>query len=191
MKLILASGSVIRADLLRNAGVEFDVRRPDVDEAQIKSAMAGQGGEKIALALAEAKAKAFPGELVLAADQILDCGGKLYDKPQDFDAARQQLAALRGKTHRLISGVAAARNGAVVWRHVAVATLTMRAFSDSFLKRYLDAGGSDLLTSVGAYKLEKQGAQLFSAIEGDYFTVLGLPLLPVLAFLREEGALQQ
>jgi septum formation protein len=190
MKLVLASGSAIRAEMLRNSGVEFDVRRPDVDEARIKAAMAGQDGEIIAVALAEAKAKAVSGELVLAADQILDRGGKLYDKPPNLDAAREQLTELRGKAHRLISGVAVTRNGTVAWRHVAAATLTMRAFSDSFLDRYLDAGGVDLLTSVGAYKLEKQGAQLFSSIEGDYFTVLGLPLLPVLAFLRDEGVLQ-
>jgi septum formation protein len=189
MKLILASGSAIRAELLRNAGVEIVVRKPEVDEELIKSGMAGQGGESIALALAEAKALAVPGELVLAADQVLDCGGKLYDKPADLDAARRQLMELRGKSHRLISGVAVARSGAVLWRHVAMATLTMRVFSDSFLDDYLDAGGTDLLTSVGAYKLEKRGAQLFSSVEGDYFTVLGLPLVPVLGFLRDEGVL--
>ncbi len=143
-------------------------------------------------ALAEAKAVKTslkrPG-LVIGADSILELNGKLYDKPEDLAAARHQLTALRGRAHRLCSAAVVAKAGAPIWRHVAAATLHMRNYSDAFLDRYIAAEGEALLSSVGCYRLEGLGVQLFDKIEGDYFTILGLPLLPVLDYLRVQSAL--
>ena len=193
--LILASASNMRARLLREAGVQFGVRPPDLDEDEEKSTLRQQGvpHKDFAAALAEAKAlnvsAAIPQALVLGCDQTLLCADRLFDKPRDTAEARENLAFLRGKTHQLICGAVLAENGKPVWRHVERADLTMRAFSDAFLDAYIKNEGSLILSSVGCYQLEGRGAQLFETVKGDYFTVLGLPLIPLLAVLRERGLL--
>lgn len=203
MRLVLGSASVVRGDILRGAGVRFIAEASSVDETPIKEQCRQQGRsvEETAMALAEAKAAdvaaTHPGALVIGADQILDCGGRWFDKPENADAARGTLLALRGKQHRLVNAVTVNRDGEFLWRHSETATLTMRDFSDAFLEQYLEGvgydggedGGADILASVGAYRLEQSGAQLFSAIEGSYFTILGLPLLALLEFLRLQGVL--
>jgi len=193
--IVLASASATRRQMLERAGVAFVVDTAPVDEAAVKQAMAIETGNpaRVAETLAELKATRVaarhPGRLVIGADQMLDCDGVWFDKPADAAAARQQLATLRGKTHRLSSAVAAVRDGRCVWRHAEAATLTMRHFSDAFLDQYLARAGDAVLGSVGAYQLEGLGSQLFLTVEGDHFTVLGLPLLPLLDFLRENGEL--
>lgn len=156
----------------------------------VKAALQGVAVEDVALALADSKARAVaarrPGALVIGADQILECEGRWFDKPSTVAEAARHLRALRGRTHRLICAVVVVRDGERLWRHVAEARLTMRRFSDRFLDDYLASGGPAVLESVGAYRLEGLGAQLFETIEGDYFTILGLPLLPLLDFLRGE-----
>jgi septum formation protein len=192
-RLVLASGSSARAALLKGAGLDFDIQPAAVDEAAIKAGVADLPTEDLALCLAEAKAitvsLARPGDRVIGADQILDQAGRRYDKPRDAAEAKAHLKILRGREHRLVNGLCVARNGEIVWRHVAVARLTMRAFSDDFLDTYISGSGPEILESVGAYRLEGPGVQLFSRIDGDYFTVLGLPLPPLLDFLRAEGVL--
>lgn len=193
--IILASGSRTRAEMLERAGLTFERRPADVDEGAIKQAMAvdGKSADAIAGALAQAKAHAVSVQrrdaLVIGADQILECEGRLFDKPPDLAAARGHIAALRGRTHQLVTGVCVLRNGECLWRHDERATLVMRAVSDAFVEGYLAAVGSDALSSVGAYQLEGRGAQLFERVTGDFFTILGLPLLPLLDFLRRYGAL--
>jgi septum formation protein len=189
--LILASGSRTRADMLAKAGVMVSCIRPDVDEGAIKAAAAavgaGVGETVVELAMTKAQAVARRGAsgLVLGADQILEIDGLLLDKPRDRDDARAQLMGLRGRTHRLVTAAAVVEDGALVWTHVCEARLTMRMFSEGFLESYLDAVGPAVLESVGAYHIEGLGSQLFSAVEGDLFTILGLPLLPLLSFLRD------
>jgi nucleoside triphosphate pyrophosphatase len=189
--IVLASGSATRARLLRAAGIAFATDVPAIDEAEVKHSLKAAGAAPAAIAetLTELKAQRIsrrhPGALVLGADQVLDCAGEVYDKPADLAAARQQLLALRGRKHELISAVVVLRDGARIWHHAGRAGLTMRDFSDDFLDRYLADAGAAVLSSVGAYQLEGPGAQLFQRIEGDYFTILGLPLLPLLDFLRE------
>lgn len=193
--IVLASGSSSRAHMLEQAGVAFAVDVAAVDEAGVKTALAGETGNsaRVAEVLAELKAVRVsarrPGMIVVGADQMLDCDGTWFDKPADRAAARGHLLALRGRTHRLTSSVVAVRDGRLLWRHTEAARLTMRNFSEDFLDRYLDQAGESVLTSVGAYRLEGLGAQLFMATEGDFFTILGLPLLPLLDFLRENGEL--
>ena len=194
--LTLASKSVTRAALMRAAGIAFQTVSPDVDEVAAKRDLLAEGAapRPVAEALARMKAVAVskdrPG-LVIGADQTLDLDGVLHDKATNLDEARRRLTVLRGKTHALHTAVAVAREGATLWRHVETARLTMRAFSDGFLDRYLARAGAVVLTSVGGYQLEGEGAQLFEAIEGDYFSILGLPLIPLLGALRREGVLRQ
>jgi len=191
--LILASTSPTRRRVLENAGLDFDIAAPGVDEEEIKLSLkaTGASGAQIAETLAELKANRISskaeGALVIGADQILSCNGVLFDKPPDMDHARAQLQALRGKPHELLTAVCVAKNGGRVWHHNAVARLTMRQFSDAFLDDYLVRAGEDVLGSVGVYRLEGLGSHLFSRIDGDFFTILGLPLLPLLGFLRENG----
>jgi septum formation protein len=193
--LVLASGSTTRARLLADAGLSVLVDSAAVDEEEIRAAFNAEGrhAEACATALAESKAMRVSarhsGALVLGADQILDCGGRWFEKPATIEAARAQLAALRGKRHTLVSAAAVVRNGGVIWHATDRAHLTMRGFSDAFLEAYIATAGAELLDSVGAYRLEGLGAQLFERIEGDFFTILGLPLLPLLDFLRGHGAL--
>jgi septum formation protein len=187
--VILASASPARQNLLRAAGVPFSVQPANVDEAAIKAANPKATMGDAALFLAEAKALNVPGPLVIGADQMLVCDDEWFDKPPTPAAARAQLARLRGRTHELISAIACARDGTIVWRHVARARMTMRDFSDAFLDHYLATEGAALLNSVGAYRLEGLGIQLFDQIEGPDPVILGLPLLPLLGFLRQEGVL--
>lgn len=188
--LILASGSAVRANLLRGTGLPFEIVPADVDEAVLKQGFGGTPGD-LALALAAAKAERVASArrhgLVIGADQVLSCDGRLFDKPANLDEARHNLIFFRGKTHTLHNGIALFRDGAPWKSFTADATLTMRAFSDSFLDAYLADVGDRVLSSVGCYQLEGPGVQLFEEIHGDYFTVLGLPLLPLLAALREIG----
>lgn len=193
--IILASGSRTRLDLLHNAGVPVAADPAAIDESAVKQALHADGAkaEDVAEALAEMKAqrasRRHPGALVIGADQMLDCNGIWFDKPSDLDHARAQLLALRGRTHVLISGAVAVRDGERLWHRTDRARLTMRPFSDAFLDVYLAQLGPAVLQSVGGYQLEGLGAQLFAKVEGDYFTILGLPLLPLLDYLRTCGVL--
>lgn len=193
MTLILASTSSTRIALLRNAGLDFEARSPGVDERALEAPLlaAAASPTEIALALARAKALALdaPGRLVLGGDQVLDLDGERFVKPVDRAAAASQIAALAGRTHRLRTAIVLASEGAVIWEHVSTASLTMRPLTGEAIERYLDAAGEAALWSVGAYLLEGVGIQLFSAIEGDYFSILGLPMLPLLAELRQRGVL--
>jgi septum formation protein len=192
-KLVLASGSRTRAAMLEQAGVTAILDKPLVDEDEVKAAGRAEGvsADIVAEALAELKAQRItrrhPGALVVGADQMLECEGRWFDKPADRAAARAQLLDLRGKTHRLVSCAVVVRNGERMWHQIDSARLTMRNFSEAFLDDYLDRVGDDVLHSVGAYQLEGLGAQLFHRVEGDFFTILGLPLLPLLGFLRVHG----
>lgn len=193
--IVLASASATRRSLLEQAGVPFVVDTAAVDEAAVKGAMRQETANpaRVAEVLAELKAtrvsSRHPGAIVIGADQMLDCEGAWFDKPESVEAARVQLLALRGRSHRLTSSVVAVRDGTRLWHHTEAAKLTMRQFSDAFLDQYLAAAGAAATTSVGAYQLESLGAQLFMTVEGDHFTILGLPLLPLLDFLRENGVL--
>jgi septum formation protein len=192
--IVLASASAVRRRLLEEAGVTVAVEAAAVDEDAVKQAVRAETDNpaRVAEALAELKATRVsarhPGAIVLGCDQMLDCDGRWFDKPADAGEAREHLAFLRGRTHRLTSAVAAVRDGRLLWHHTEAARLTMRTFSDAFLDDYVATAP---LCSVGAYQLEGLGAQLFMLVEGDFFTVLGLPLLAVLDFLRENGELQQ
>jgi septum formation protein len=191
-EIVLASGSRARRELLAAAGVPFTVQAADVDEPAIKARMReadpGVDPKKVAAVLAAAKAEdvsdKIAGSLIIGADQVLALGAELLSKAPSIEEARAALRRLRGRTHELHSAVAFAERGKVTWAHVATARLTMRDFSDTFLEDYLTRAGDRVSLSVGAYELEGLGVQLFDKIEGDYFTVLGLPLLPVLAELR-------
>lgn len=194
-QLILASGSATRRTLLSAAGVRFEARTADVDEPVLKrlAREAGDTAEQAALRLAAAKAAAVSAEapqaLVIGADQILVLDDAWYDKPADLAAARTQLLALRGRTHGLATGVVCFRDGRPEWRHVETPRLTLREFSPDFLDAYLALEGERVLGSVGAYRLEGPGVQLFAQVQGDHSAILGLPLLPLLDFLRSAGAL--
>ena len=185
-RLILASKSAARRAMLENAGVGFTVRVADVDEDALKRPGVDPAALAIELAAAKALAvsRADPEVWVLGGDQTLSFDGGLISKAPTLEAARERLSAMRGRTHQLHSGAALARNGMLVWSGVDSVTLRMRDFSDTFLDAYLAAEGDELLHCVGSYRLEGMGSQLFEAVEGDYFTVLGMPLWPVLQALR-------
>jgi septum formation protein len=191
--LILASQSVARRMLLTAAGVPVEVRPADLDERSLEAGAQSQSAGGVAALLARQKAIAVErkhaGRLILGADQTLAFGAERLSKPRDRDGAREQLRALCGRTHELHSAVAFVQHGAVQFEHVGVARLTMRSFSEQFLERYLDEVGDGVTASVGAYQLEGLGMQLFERVDGDYFTVLGLPLLQALEFLRRFGCL--
>ena len=192
-KLTLASKSKIRAAILSGAGLDFSVQVSGVDEDALKNTHKG-AAEALALALAEAKAKAIEraagdGGLIIGADQILECDGVLYDKPDDMEEARHNLKIFRGQTHYLVGAVVLVEDGQTVWSHCGRVALTMRDFSDLFLDAYLATAGEQILSSVGGYQLEGLGAHLFAHIDGDYFSILGLPLLPLLNGLRAHGGL--
>ena len=189
--IILASTSATRQSMLRNAGLAFSAESPNVDEKALVAANPQWSPCETALRLAEAKARdvslRHPGAFVIGADQVLALGNTIYGKPRDRAHCRAQLAELRGQTHALISAVVLARDGETLWSHDDQASLTMRDYSDAFLDSYLDAIGDDCTSSVGGYKIEGRGVQLFSAVSGDHFTILGLPLVPLLERLRAAG----
>ncbi len=193
--LILASGSASRRAMLEAAGVPIVVDKPELDEGAIKrtQAAAGASVEEAAQALALAKGEAVSARqtrrLVLAADQMLECEGDWFDKPADPTAAARQLMRLAGRQHRLISAAVVLRDGRVLWRETDIAILTMRPFGEDFVRDYLARTGDRVLGSVGVYQVEGLGVQLFEAIEGSHYTILGLPLLPLLKFLRAQGVI--
>ena len=193
-EIILASGSASRRALLAGAGVEAESVKPNVDEDAAKAVMRADGlsVRDQAMQLAELKAikvsRARPG-LVIGGDQMLNLDGEAFDKPPTLAAAKQHLQKLSGKSHHLETAIVIAEDGAPVWRFLARPKLTVRTLSDEFIESYLDACGEALLSTVGAYQLEGHGAQIFTQIEGDYFSILGLPLLPLLDYLRVRGVL--
>ena len=193
LPLVLASGSSIRRALLEAAGIPVEVRPASLDERAVEAGAPSEDPGAVAALLARAKAlrvaAEVPGRLVIGADQTLALGRRRFDKPADRAGARAQLQALAGRTHELHAAVAVARGPDVLFAHVAVARLTMRPLTDAFLDRYLDAAGAAVTASVGAYQVEGLGIQLFERIDGDHFTVMGLPLVPLLAYLRAEGSL--
>ena len=194
LSIILASGSKIRHDILKNAGLDFTVINKPVDEAAIKQAMLQDRAKfsDIADALAEAKAmrvSQVEAGFVIGADQIMLMDGQLFDKPKSQDEARDRLKNMRGKKHELIGAVVICENGQPIWRHLSKTQLYMRDFSDEFLNWYIHKEGEHLLHSVGGYRFEAYGAQLFSKVDGDFFSILGLSLLPILSYLSERGAI--
>lgn len=194
-EFILASSSSGRAAILRGAKLPFRQEPANVDERALEaqavaaSATGRVDAGEVALLLAAAKAQhisaQFPDALVLGADQVMECEGVLHQKPPSLAAAREQLAALRGRTHSLHAALCVARGGQVQWQYLDRARLTMREFSDAFLDDYCRTEGEVMLQSVGAYRIEGRGIQLFSTIGGDHFTIIGLPLLPLLGYLRD------
>jgi septum formation protein len=187
--LILASRSPARRAVLEAAGIPLEVRPAAVDERAIEAGARATAPGQVAALLAEEKARAVPGAVVLGADQTLSCDGRRFSKPADAAEARAQLQALSGRVHELHSALALVQEGQVVFSHVEVARLTMRILSGPFLDRYLAAAGANVTLSVGGYQLEGLGIHLFERVEGDHFTILGLPLLPLLDFLRRAGLL--
>jgi septum formation protein len=194
-RLILASASASRRALLEGAGIRFSVEPVEIDEAAVKQAGRAEGltAADVAIILADMKAERIsarhPGALVIGADQILVCDGAWFDKPADQAEAGDHLKALRGKTHTLATATVCHLDGSSIWQHEAAPRLAMRAFSDGFLAAYLAAEGEAVTTTVGAYRLEGTGIHLFSHIEGAHDAILGLPLLPLLQFLRNRGVL--
>jgi septum formation protein len=193
--LILASASKSRARMLLAAGLSFIVEPPGLDEATMRQAVSGElNPHDVAEVLARAKAEAVSDlarkAYVIGADQVLACGETVFSKPDSMEAARRQILDLSGKKHTLHTAVAVATNGETIWAETTVATLTMRKLSPAFIGRYLAAAGEEVLSSVGAYQIESLGVQLFEAIDGDYFSILGLPLIPLLDTLRREGVIE-
>lgn len=193
-RIILASGSVIRANILRAAGIDFDVEKPGVDESSIKRVAKKEGldPEKTAMLLAEAKCNAIASKrdgIVIASDQILEFTGRIFDKPQTMDEARQRFIQMQNAWHTLINAIAVARDGHIIWRHLDRPKLFLRALSEKEIDDYLTAAGPEILDSVGAYQIEKLGSRLFHHIEGDHNAVLGLSLFPLLTLLRREKAI--
>ena len=194
-KLILASGSPFRLAMLKNAGIDVEAVPAKVDERALEAPLEDSGAspEDVATILAEAKAtevsERMPGALVLGCDQTLSLGDEVFHKPADMEGARRHLLALSGKTHQLNSAAVLARDATVLWRHVGIANLTMRRLDPAFIGRHLARVGAKALSSVGAYQIEGEGIQLFEKVEGDHFTIVGLPLLPLLTELRSLGAI--
>lgn len=195
MDIILASKSPFRAALLKNAGIAFTTETTRIDERSVEAPLYDSGAtpEDVALILAEAKALDVsgrnPAALVIGSDQTLSLGDEVLHKPADMEAARRQLFKLSGKTHHLNSAVVLAKGGETLWRHVSVARMTLRVLDPAFIGRHLGRIGDVALQSVGAYQFEGEGVQLFEKVDGDYFTIVGLPLLPLLSELRREGAI--
>ena len=191
--IILASQSTSRRNMLEAAGIAFEARASDVDENAIKRELVGVPACQIAGILAEAKALAVsigaPGRLVLSGDSLVEVGGRLFDKPTSRAQAAEHLSFFSGQTMQLHSAAVLTRDGATVWRHCALAKLRVRALSDTFIAHYLDREWPAVAASVGVFRIEAAGVQLFEHIEGSHFTVLGMPLLDILAALREYGAL--
>ena len=196
-KLVLASGSGIRRQMLENAGVSFEVSLSRVDEDAVRQSLLAEGASArdIADALAELKARKvstrMPGVLVLGCDQVLSFDGQIMAKPTSREQAEQQLRQLRGAGHQLLSAAVICEDGQPIWRFVGTVRLQMRDFSDSYLTTYLDRNWPDISNSVGGYKLESEGVRLFNRVDGDYFTVLGMPLLELLSYLTLRGDLQK
>ncbi len=195
-QIVLASGSAIRGQMLSNAGIAFEAIVPRVDEEMIKIALQAEKAtpRDIADALAETKARKIggkhPDKLVIGCDQVLDFDGQILSKPQTPEEAREQLKALRGKRHSLLSAVVVYHELEPLWRHVGQVRLYMRDISDSYLNEYVERNWPSLQSSVGGYKLEEEGVRLFSRIEGDYFTILGLPLIEMINYLTASGDLK-
>ena len=196
-EVVLASASPVRRQLLENAGLAFELDPAELDETALRESHVRRGpvdpavlAAELARAKAEKVSKRHGSRWVIGADQILNCSAAILAKPADMAEAREQLRNLQGRSHGLTSAVAVARNGRTEWQTFDAARLTMRAVSDAFLDAYLDAMGPEVTQSVGGYKIEGRGLQLFERIEGDYFTILGLPLLPLLAYLRDIGVLE-
>jgi septum formation protein len=194
-RIVLASGSQFRKAMLETAGVDIDVVPAKIDERTVEKTLEGTGAspEDVAQVLAEAKAldvsERQPGRLVLGCDQTLSLDDELFHKPRDMEDARRHLLKLSGRTHQLNSAAVLARNGEALWRDVGIARLTMRKLEPGFIGRHLARVGPMALNSVGAYQIEGEGIQLFEKIEGDHFTIVGLPLLPLLKELRAMGAI--
>ncbi|MDI7863047.1 Maf-like protein [Rhizobiaceae bacterium n13] len=189
-RLVLASSSPFRRQLMENAGLSFVAVAADIDERAIEAPLERKGAtpDAVAVVLAAAKAKEvagrYPGALVIGSDQTMSLGNRVFHKPVDMAQAREHLLALSGRTHRLNSAIALVRDGEILWEHVSHADLTMRRLVPEFIDRHLSRVGDRALKSVGAYQLEGEGIQLFSNVDGDYFTILGLPMLPLLNKLR-------
>lgn len=194
--LILASSSTIRRKLLESAGLSVQTAAARIDENMIRDSLLAEGAtpRDVADTLAEMKAmrtaERYPEAVIIGCDQVLEFQGEVWSKPESPQQAQDQLDLLRGKTHRLLSAIVVCHHGQPVWRHVGIARLTMRDFSDSYLAAYLARNWPSVGQSVGAYKLEEEGIRLFSAIEGDHFTILGLPLLPLLSYLTLRGFIE-
>ena len=193
--LVLASGSATRAAMLRAAGLSFEVEVPRVDEEALKAALLAEErpARDVADALAEMKAARVsgrrPGALAIGSDQTLSCDGRLFSKPKTPEEAREQIGALMGRTHRLHSAAVICRDGEPLWRHVSEARLTMGRLSEAWLDGYVARNWDSIRHSVGGYRIEEEGVRLFARIEGDHFTILGMPLLPLLQFLSARGSI--